>query len=98
MFKIVILICICLLNGLLGNQIKQENENLMQCNELSSHTKQQDFESIFRTARKRPTGIPRAVTFRTDIGYSKKLVIQLGGTRKAQKWVTQVIERAKKHF
>ena len=97
-FKLAILICICFLNGLLGNQTKQENENFVQCIELSSPKKQQDLESKCRAERKRPTRISRTVTFKTDIGLSEKLVNQLGGTIRAYNWVNQVIKIAKKHF
>ena len=55
--------------------------------------------SAFRYARKQnPTRLPQAVTFQTDIGLSQKLVNELGGRRKAYKWVDQVIKLANKYF
>ena len=98
MFELVFLICICFLKGLFGNQTNEENGNLMQCIELPSPRKHTEFESIFRSARRRPKRLPRAVMFKTDIGLSEKLVNQLGGTIRAYNWVNQVIKIAKKHF
>ena len=70
----------------------------MQCIESPTPKNQQDLKSIFRSARKRPTRLPRSVTFKTDIGLSAKLVNELGGRRKAYKWVDEVIKLAREQF
>ena len=98
MLNLAFLICICFLNGLFGNKTNEEIGNRMQCIELTTPKNPQGLKSIFRSARKRPTHLPRAVTFKTDIGLSAKLVNELGGRRKAYKWVNQVIKLAKEHF